>query len=137
MSRTLIYATLSADAASAVPGSLGALGVVPEAVGAAESVDSPRSHPFITTRWGNVSVGVGPSHIQLLDVWVHDDSRDYLRIDGILNRVKALLEAIESMHFTEGWITQIEWQGSSPDLRDDGYDTVTRNSTFKVIGSTR
>lgn len=137
MSRTLVYQILHADALLTTAGSLGALGVLPTAIGAAESVDSPKSHPFLTMRWGTLSKGVGATHVQFVDIWAHNKDRDYLLIDTILERVKDLLENVEAAQAPEGWITRIEWQSGSSDLRDDGYDTVTRNSTFKVVGSTR
>lgn len=137
MSRTYLQSVLSADAALATPGTLGYLGLSAEALFAAESADDVTLFPFLTHRWGPVTKGVGNSVRQSVDIWVHDRDRDYVRIDAILKRVKAILTSVESITATEGHISQIDYEGSSPDLRDDGYDTITRNSTFTVIGSTR
>lgn len=137
MSRTFVQGLLVADANSVTAGSLKTLGASPNAVYAAEAADDIAYWPFIVHRWGNIAKGIGPSKRQYVDVWVHDRDRDYVRIDAILKRIEALFSAVGSANATEGWITQIDWQGSSPDLRDDGYDTITRNSTFLVIGSTR
>lgn len=137
MSRTLVQGILTADAASASAGSLGTLGVLPGSIYAAESADSPKSDVFITHRWGNVGVGVGASVPQTLDVWAYDRDLDYVRIDKILLRVRYLFAAVTAANAIEGWITQIDWQGDSPDLRDDGYHAITRHSTFRVVGSTR
>lgn len=139
MSRTLIQSILEADTNSDDPGSLKSLGVQSGKVYAAESADdiTVMEFPFITTRWGNITRGVGSSRRQLLDVWAYDRALDYDRIDKILLRVEFLLTNVEAEEATEGFITTIEWQGSSPDLRDDGYDARTRNSTFEVVGSTR
>lgn len=136
MTRAFIYGLLQADANSNSAGSLKTLGVKPEAIAAAEAADDMTLFPFITIRWGNVARGVGASHRRYVDVWAHDRNRDYDRIDDILTRVAKLFSAIEARATEKGSITQIDWQGESPDLRDDGYDTVTRNSTFLVIEST-
>lgn len=137
MSRTFVQGLLIADANSNAAGSLKTLGLLPGSIYAAEAADNITAWPFLTTRWGNIAKGIGPSKRQYLDVWAHDRNRDYVRIDDILLRIEKLFNTVGSANPAEGWITQIDWQGSSPDLRDDGYDTVTRNSTFLVIGSTR
>jgi hypothetical protein len=137
VSRTYLQSVLKADAALATIGTLGSLGLDSEALYAAESADDVTVFPFLTHRWGPVTKGYGESVRQSVDIWVHDRNEDYVRIDAILKRVKAILIAVVGAHTAEGWITQIDYEGSSPDLRDDGYDTITRNSTFTVIGSTR
>lgn len=137
MSRTFVQGLLVADANSNVAGSLKTLGVVPEAIYAAEAADDIKVWPFIVHRWGTIVKGIGASKRQYVDIWAHDRNRDYVRIDAIMKRVETLFNAVGAEDAAEGWITQIDWQGSSSDLRDDGYDTVTRNSTFLVIGSTR
>ena len=137
MSRTLIQSILTADANSNTPGSLKSLGADPDLVMAAESADDIKQWPAIIHRWGNIAKGVGSSKRQYVDIWVHDRNRDYTRIDAILKRIEFLFSQVGAEDAEEGWVTQIDWQGSSPDLRDDGYDTITRNSTFLVIGSTR
>lgn len=137
MSRTLVYAVLRADAILPSNGSLKDLGVKPGSIFAAEAADDIKDFPFITMRWGNAAPGVGPSQRKFVDVWAHHRDQDYIHIDAILSRVEFLLTNITAAETDEGYITQIDWQGRSPDLRDDGYDTRTRNSTFLVIGSTR
>lgn len=139
MSRTFIYELLEQDSNNSDPKSIGSLGIKPGLIYAAEAADDVKigQFPFIVMRWGLISRGIGPSRRQMLDVWVHDRDRDYTRIDSILQRVEQLFASVFAEGATEGWITQIDWQGSSPDLRDDGYDTITRNSTFMLIGSTR
>lgn len=139
MSRTYIYSLLRQDAESSDSNSLGSLGFHPGDIYAAEAADDIKveSFPFIVMRWGTIAKGIGPSRRQLLDIWVHDRERDYQRIDDALKRVEKVFASVVAADAKEGWITQIDWQGSSPDLRDDGYDTITRNSTFMVIGSTR
>lgn len=137
MSRTFVQGLLVTDANSMAAGSLQTLGLLSASIYAAEAADDITAWPFLTLRWGNIAKGVGPSKRQYLDVWAHDRNKDYVRIDNILLRVEKLFSAVGASNADEGWITQIDWQSGSPDLRDDGYDTVTRNSTFLVIGSTR
>jgi hypothetical protein len=137
MSRTFLYDLLRTDAALSTPGTLGNLGVLPDSIYAAEAADDIKHYPFITMRWNIVAKGIGDVTRQSVDVWAHDRDRDYLQIDAILKRVKVLCAGVQANAAVEGSITQIDWQSDSPDLRDDGYDTVTRNSTYTLIGSTR
>lgn len=139
MSRTYLQSVLSADAALMTIGALGSMGLTPERVCAAESADDIKvsGFPFVTHRWGPITKGVGGSVRQSVDIWAYDRNHDYTRIDNILLRVKSLLAAVTAVRAMEGYVTQIDYEGSSPDLRDDGYEAITRNSSFTVIASTR
>lgn len=101
-----------------------------------QAVDSPKARPFMILRWGPTTPGMGAVAVRTLTVWIHDAPADYTRIDRIALRLRTLLEGATAMQDTDGgWLTQAEWAGTSDDLADDAYGTITRNIAFRVIGS--
>jgi hypothetical protein len=137
MSRIFVQALLEADAGLTSPGTLGALGLPASSIFAAEAADDIQHFPFLAVRWGLTSRGVGSVTRQLFDVWCHNRDHDFLLIDKILLRIRNLFANVQAAHAVDGYVTQIDWQGDGPDAHDDGYATVTRNSTYLLIGSTR
>lgn len=110
------------------------LGLQFEQTYAANAIDTPIVKPFVVMRWEDTTRSFGDIGTQGLTVWVHDDLGDYTRIDAMLERVKEILTAMVHVSGTDGRIvTQIDWAGDSPDLWDDGFQTITRNSGFRVI----
>lgn len=92
--------------------------------------------PHLILRMGAREPGIGQVFRRSLEVWAHDQPGDYGIIDGLLNRCRLVLEAIQAFHTEDGkWITCVEWQGDSEDLFDEGPGTITRNSSFLIIGS--
>jgi hypothetical protein len=126
--RTVIRSTIADDLG------LRQLGVVPDAVYAGD-IDTPPERPFIQLRWGGTAPGVGAVGVRQLAVWVHDAPNDYTRIDGILRRVRFLMSSLVGVVHDSGWLTQVDWNTDSDDLSDDGHGTITRNSTYTVVGS--
>lgn len=97
-----------------------------------EAVDNPeRQKPFLVTAWADDRGRFGRPGRRDLLVWAHDDGGDYSLIDRMLERVRKLLVA---MIHQEG-VTLVEYTGSSPDLYDIGFRTITRNYGFRVIGA--
>ncbi len=94
---------------------------------------------FVVLRWGeqdwSPAVKRGPWN---LTTWVHspkerDDS--YNTIDDILIIINDTLCAIEELAGSDGWtITTIEPAGGwSGDMDDPGFNTVMKNTGFKVL----
>lgn len=98
--------------------------------------DPPRS-PFIVLRWGNQgmrqAVRRGP---RVLEVWAHipvSISQDFDDVDCILQRAIKVLEGVEQeVGFGES-VTCIRYTGTGPDLKDTGYNTITRNAGFEIL----
>lgn len=126
--RSLVAQAILTDA------QLRTLGVTEEALHAGD-VDTPPTRPFVQLRWDETGVGIGAVDTRRLVVWAHDEPNDYERIDAILRRIRVVLTALEAVQTTHGWLTLVEWNGNSPDLADDGHGTITRNSTFTLVGS--
>lgn len=109
------------------------LGITADSVWNIEALDNPdRRKPFVVTAWSTTPRPQHPgARRRDLLVWAHDEGADYTRIDAILERVRQILVGITD----QGGITQVDWEGASSDLYDDGFRTITRNSGFRVIGA--
>lgn len=124
---------------------MNAFGVVSDSTFTDHYLDTPQVRPLCILRWQNVIPGQYggedgfPVNHRLLTVWVHDDKGrgDYDRIDGSLNRLRTLLMGIRGVNIgvPGAWITRINWEGNSDDLRDDDLRTIMRFSTFRITGS--
>jgi hypothetical protein len=62
---------------------------------------------------------------------------DYTRIDKIIQQIKVVMLALEAEQsaLTDGWLVVVEWVGDSDDLADDGHRTITRNTSYRIVGS--
>lgn len=96
------------------------------------AIDSPESKPFVVLRWEERTRTFDGIGARILTIWAHDLSGDYTRVDSILKRIRDLFYAVEHL----GPVSQIFWDGDSGDLYDTGFETITRNSGFRVIGGT-
>lgn len=126
-----VFTALSTDV------ELQALGVNgPDHVWAAGSFDGPQPTPFIVTRWGNTSRGIGPVNSRPLTVYVHDDHGSYDRINEIIKRVRTIMIGLAASGQSANWIIDVTWNGDSDDLADDTYKTLMRNAAFNVVANT-
>lgn len=105
-----------------------------EAVYAANSVDTPPESWFAVVSWGVSTPAYGTTGREQVFVYFHDRNRDYGRINRGLTRLKELLDASVGVEGADGIVLSVaEWNGESPDLRDDGYDTLTRYAEFTTV----
>lgn len=119
---------------------LEALGITEDEVFANYAMDhSPsRDKRFLILRWEESRftpvMRKGP---QRLTVWAHSPvqlSTDFIKLDKILDQVKTVLTAMEHVEGADGYVvTNIVFSGSGGDLRDPGYETITKNSGFEVL----
>lgn len=92
--------------------------------------------PYLILRMGARERGVGEVFRRRLEIWAHDKSGDYTVIDELLNRCRIVLTAMRAVSTGDSkWITCVEWQDDSEDLYDEGPGTITRNSSYIIIGS--
>ncbi|MET0416547.1 MAG: hypothetical protein ABW022_11060 [Actinoplanes sp.] len=101
----------------------------------AGDVDTPEYRPFLQLRWGRNDVGLDVVTRRTLNIWVHDEGGDYGRIDAIISRLRALLPTLEGQDNGSGHLMAVEWTGDSEDLTDDGHKTITRFTSFSLVGS--
>jgi hypothetical protein len=135
--RSLVFSTLTTDTY------LNSLGFTPANVFTTHDEDTPQARPFMILRWGRTDVGLNDepagirSNLRRLMVWVHDNPGDFDLIELSLDRVRTVLTGMSGAWTgTVGkYVGQIKWDGDSDDLRDDVVGTITRNSSFTIVGS--
>ena|SRR5688500_5943102 len=110
------------------------LGVVPEGVFAGD-VDTPDQRPFLQLRWSNTTPGVDVVSRRDLVIWVHDNAGDYERIDSVIRRIKTIMSQLVGVPHAAGYLMVCEWTGDSADLTDDGHGTITRTTSFSIVGT--
>lgn len=124
--RAAVYSLLSTDPV------LEDLGF--EKVYASNSIDSPDEYKFLVIRWEERTFFTPEHGPQSMTVWAHTRDRDYGDIDRALQRVRELLTSAIHLAGDDGWVlTQADWSGDSSDLVDDGFHTLTRNSSFRTV----
>lgn len=120
-----VFSLLSSDADLAA-----ALGLTPDVLPArlyrAGAANDPVP-PFLSIRW-EIPTLAGRLGTYGFTLRAHDRDLTYDRITAALDRAKAILTAV--VH--QQGITQVDWQGRSPDLFDDGYRTLTKYDTYVV-----
>jgi hypothetical protein len=113
-----------------------ALGVLPAALPASiyrsGAADNPPVDHFIVIRWETPDLR-GSAGLLSFTLRVHDRDNTYNRITACLDAAKAKLTGVVHEH----GIAQIDWRGRSPDLFDDGYQTLTRFDTYVVVAGLR
>lgn len=93
---------------------------------------------FIVVNWQeSSSYGVLEKAPRVMTIWVHsplDRGRDYRVIDKVLNRIDGILIPIEQLKGTDNVrVTCINKVGRSGNLIDDGWKTIARNATYRVL----
>lgn len=104
------------------------------------ALDRPpsRQYPFLILRWEEqvprIGVRRGPT---VLTVWAHcptSYSTDYSVVDALLNVVDNVLTTMEHVDGNDGQtVTEIRWTGRGSDMKDPGYETITKTSAFEVL----
>jgi hypothetical protein len=102
----------------------------------AVDVDTPQARPFLQLRWGANVPGLDTVTRRDLVIWVHDEPGDYsASIDPIILRLRTLLAGLVGQNNGLGYVVAVEWTGDSEDLADDGHRTITRTTSFSLVGS--
>lgn len=113
------------------------LGFIQERVFAANAADTPgQSEPFIVITSEGIEKSFGSVGPTLVSFWVHIPTsigRDYWIIDEALDRIKILMLDVTHLAGSDGYVlTGASWVDTSRDLADDGYNTLTKYSTFRA-----
>lgn len=102
--------------------------------GAGAIEESPTQRPFIEIKLDGSQRGPFPGVSSTnLTVWVHDRTGDYMLIDSIIDLVKDVIAGVDreaQVALPDG--VTARWLGDSPELFDDGYRTLTRNTVFQL-----
>lgn len=126
--RTLIFQAIINDSA------LNSLGFTSSSAFSVD-VDTPQQRPFMQLRWGRNDIGLDRVTRRNLVIWVHDEPGDYSVIDQTILRLRVLLPTLEGQNNGSGFLMSAEWSGDSEDLADDGHKTITRNTSFSLVGT--
>jgi hypothetical protein len=105
----------------------------------ATAPDTPASQRYMVLRWGEVRPQFGrdtTARRRLLTVWAYDREPDYGAIIDALDRVCNLLLPLAGVgHGGNGFIMDVEDNGSSADLYDPAYEAYTRNWAYTITAS--
>jgi hypothetical protein len=104
----------------------------------AHALDNPpRTGPFLVLRWEETTTEFNTFGArEVLTVWAHcpkEISNDFVPLLMMLKRVMFLLLSAEHVVGEDGVLTKVDYQGMSPDLRDEGFSTITKNAAFRVL----
>lgn len=93
--------------------------------------------PFAVIHFGVRRPGMGHVRDGSCVIWIHDRGADYTNIDAALEAVYGRLHGAEHVPETDGSaeLIQAEWTATSGDLFDPGYRTITKNSSYRLIGT--
>jgi hypothetical protein len=76
--------------------------------------------PFNGTEWQDSSI------------WIHDVPGSYVLIDSVLSAVREAMISAGSAEGDNQFMTALH-QGDSQDLVDDGFNTITRNGSYRLV----
>jgi hypothetical protein len=100
--------------------------------GAGSVPGAPKDKPFMVLRLGMELPNAVQSRNGELTVYVHDEPGDYGRIDDIL---LAVYQTLDRFQVKEPGAVCVEFLEGSQDLFDDGYGTIMRYSSWKLVGA--
>lgn len=91
---------------------------------------------FAVMRWGTIGAGIGRVRRHTCTFWIHDTPGSYKDINDVLTALDGRLDGVVSLRAEgdEAEIQSISWAGTSGDLQDPGFKTITRNIAFEVVG---
>ncbi|AOE44828.1 head-to-tail connector protein [Gordonia phage Terapin] len=99
---------------------------------------APRDGVFLILRWGaqDVTRAIRRGPVDLI-VWAHqpkEDSTDYTLINRVLNRARDVLEAMPNTPGPDDIrVNDVAFQGNGGNLYDPGFQTITKNSVYRVL----
>ena len=98
--------------------------------------------PFVVLRWGaqtrppwqDPDVPVKP--YEPVSVWVHwpaEVTNDYGKIIAVLNQIDSVVRDLRDVPGSDGdTLSFVQIGGRSPDLFDDGFNTITKYADYEV-----
>lgn len=106
------------------------------AAGSVNADDLPAT-PFAVIHLGVFRPGMGPVKDGSCTIWIHDRGADYDPIQNALNAIYGIMDGAEHVSEQDGSaeLIRAEWTATSGDLFDPGYRTITKNSSYRLIGT--
>lgn len=137
--RNGVYQLLRADATLAALGAGSGSSDETLAIFPNFTLDSPAAGltRWMTIRWGAAESPVGrdsETRPMPMAIWCYDRERDYTNIDAALQRVRALMKAVQGLALPGGgYLVAADWAFSSEDIWDDTYEAVARGETYRIV----
>ena len=97
------------------------------------------SGPFMILRWGEIDSppfrGVkSPVRLTLWTHWPLEETNDFSKIDKIIDICDHVLGEMVDDSGVDGYtVTCVRPTGRSSDLKDDGFQTITKNAGYEVL----
>lgn len=97
------------------------------------------SGPFIILRWGEVDRppfnGVkSPVRLTLWMHWPLEETNDFSKIDKAFDVCDSILSDLNGVAGVDDYtVTSVRATGRSGDLKDDGFQTITKNAGYEVL----
>jgi hypothetical protein len=98
--------------------------------------------PFIILRWGDTDrpPWAGVKAPVRLVLWAHlplEVTTDFSRLEKILDACDNALKSVEDVSGSDGYtVTCVRATGRSGDFKDDGFQTISKNSGYEVLSRT-
>lgn len=95
--------------------------------------------PFIILRWGEIdrppfNGAKSPVRLTLWMHWPLEETNDFSRIDKAFDICDSILIDLNSVAGVDGYtVTNVRSTGRSGDLKDDGFQTITKNAGYEVL----
>lgn len=135
MSRTAVFDALVNDQ------TLNSLGINENSVWQNYTLEERpiRKGPFIILRWGDSDrpqFGNVKNPVRLV-IWCHypiEETNDFTHIDNLLDACDGALSSLEDVAGVDGYaVTCVRATGRSGDLKDDGFQTISKNAGYEVL----
>ncbi len=135
MSRAAIFDALTTDTA------LNSLGITSDSVFPNYSLDERpvNNGPFLILRWGtgNGKFWDNVEGLRALNIWAHyplEVTEDHHDIDLLLKAVDSVMLSMEQVSGVDGkTVTCVRATGCSNDMKDEGFQTISRYNSYEVL----
>jgi hypothetical protein len=97
------------------------------------------SGPFMILRWGEVDRPPfnGAKSPVRLTIWMHwplEETNDFSKIDKAFDICDDIFIDLNNVAGVDGYtVTSVRSTGRSGDLKDDGFQTITKNAGYEVL----
>lgn len=107
------------------------------AAGAVQADNLP-ARPFAVIHLGTFERGMANIKKGNVTIWIHDEGGDYGLIDTSMDALYGRLDGAEHVSEPDGSAELISssWNSNSGDLFDTGFRTLTKNTTYTIVGRT-
>lgn len=96
--------------------------------------------PFVILRWEDEAKPIwgsererGPRNLTLWVHWPLQVTNDFSKINAVLDKIDDVVVDLRDVAGSDGYtLSFVQLGGRSPDLVDDGFETITRNASYQI-----